>query len=83
MEDWQRNKIREIMKEKRDKQRVESNNEGGYSLALVHPHHYPAHSLSDWSLLNNDGGMGKALVAGIHLAKSLSIVEKKNVLHNS
>lgn len=75
MEEWQRNKITEIVKEEIDNHR--GKNKGGYSLALSNHHHHPAHQSSDWFLLNNNGGMRKALVAGIHLSKSLSIVEKK------
>lgn len=60
---------------------------GGILKVATHWHHYrhhPAHPSLDWSSLNNNGGMGKALVAGIHFAKSLSIVEKKKkpVLNN-
>lgn len=41
----------------------------------------PAHPSSGRSSLNNNEEMGgKALVVGIHLAKSLSIVEKKMCL---
>lgn len=74
MEDWQRNNTREMIKEERYKQI------GGIMKVATHwrhYHHHPAHPSPDWSSLNNNGGMGKALVAGIHLAKSLSIVEKK------
>lgn len=77
MDDWQRNNIREMIKEERYK-RI------GEILEVAthwrHHHHHPAHPSPDWSSLNNNGGMGKALVAGIHLAKSLSILEKKMCL---